>query len=176
MSLLRITEPDEATGELAEAYQGALDKIGFAPNGYKMFGVSIDVLNRQSSLMGLVMQHPTLSPRFSAILRLLVSKNRQCDYCVGANSSMLQNYFDVSAEQIEAFKQDIETVPLKSREKALLIFVLKATEDTQSTTAADIEALRNQGWADHEILDAMYQGAQQVAADMLFNTFQVKND
>ncbi len=176
MSLLKLTEPDEVEGDLAEIYAGLESSIGFVPNGYKLLGVSIDVLNRQLSYADWVAKHPTLTPKFTAILRVLISENVQCEYCVDVNSAMLQNQHGVSAEQIDAFKADIETVPLEPREKALLIFVVNATKDSKGVTAAEIKALQNHGWADHEIMDALYQGTQQIAVDTLLNAFKVEND
>ena len=176
MSLLKLTEPDEAEGDLAEVYAGIESNVGFVPNGFKLLGVSIEVLKRQLSLGSWVMSHSTLTPKFTAILRVLISENIQCDYCIGVNSAMLQNQHGVSAEQIDAFKVDIEAVPLDSREKALLSFVINATKDSNAVTAADITALQNHGWADHEIMDALYQGAQQIAVDTLLNAFKVEND
>lgn len=176
MSLLKLIEADKAEGDLAEVYAGIENSIGFVPNGYKLLGVSIDVLNRQLSYADWVMKHPTITAKFTAILRVLISQNVACQYCIDVNSAMLQNHHGVSAQQIDAFKADIEMVPLEKREKALLIFVVNTTQDPQSVSASSVTALQDQGWADHEIMDALYQGTQQVAVDTMLNAFKVEND
>jgi uncharacterized peroxidase-related enzyme len=176
MSLLKLTEPEEAEGDLAEVYSGLESSIGFVPNGYKLLGVSIDVLNRQLSYGEWVFKHPTLSAKFTAISRLLISQDVGCEYCVDVNSAMLQNNHGVSAEQIVALKADINAVPLEPRETALMIFVFNTTKDSLSVSEAEIKSLKNHGWADHEIVDALFMGTQQVAIDTLLNAFKVEND
>ncbi len=176
MSYLEETSPEDATGKLAAVYQALEQQIGFIPNGFRMLGVSEDVAERQAGYMDWVMRHPTLSPRFSAILRLLVSQEKQCDYCVDANSAILQNHLGVAPDELAALKLNPGDAPLDDREKALLLFVLDAIESPREVNATAIEELRDTGWSDREILEALYQGAQQVAFDILINAFNVDND
>ncbi|HGG60246.1 MAG TPA: hypothetical protein ENK26_10100 [Gammaproteobacteria bacterium] len=176
MSYLKETAPENASGKLAELFTALEKKIGYVPNGFRALSVSEAILERQAGYIDWVMKHPTLSPRFAAILRLLISENKECDYCVHANSAMLQNFLGVSADEIAALKLNPGDAPLDEREKALVLFVLDAIENPREVSAMDIDDLREMGWSDSEILDALYQGAQQVAFDILVTAFNVEND
>jgi alkylhydroperoxidase/carboxymuconolactone decarboxylase family protein YurZ len=58
----------------------------------------------------------------------------------------------------------------------LLGLVLKATRDSNSVTALDVQGAREAGWTDGDILDAVNHGARMVAADILINGFKVERD
>ena len=45
-----------------------------------------------------------------------------------------------------------------------------------TVSSEDIQALREPGYADGDILDALNHGARQVGLDILINAFKVKND
>ena len=176
MSYLKEIPPDQAEGKRAELYQQIEQKIGYLPNAFKMLAVSETVARNQLDFIDWSQSHPSLSPKFSAILRLLVSREKECNYCIDANTAILQNYFSVTPAQLEALKQNPGDAPLDEREKALLVFVLDAVENSLGVTSADIEALRELGWSDAEILEALYQGAYQVTIDILFNAFNVQGN
>ncbi len=176
MSYLKEIPPEQAEGARAELFRLIEEKIGYVPNAFKMLAVSETVARNQLEFIGWSQSHPSLSPKFSAILRLLVSREKACSYCIDANTAILQNHFSMTSEQIEALKQNPGDAPLDEREKALLVFVLDAVENSLGVTSADIEALRELGWSDAEILEALYQGAHQVAVDILFNAFNVQGN
>jgi hypothetical protein len=54
--------------------------------------------------------------------------------------------------------------------------VLKATRDSKSVSAIDLEAARAAGWSDRDILDAVNHGARMVAGDIVINGFKVERD
>ncbi|MDP1572781.1 MAG: hypothetical protein Q8M04_00875 [Pseudomonadota bacterium] len=54
--------------------------------------------------------------------------------------------------------------------------MLKATRDSNSVNAADLQAARAAGWSDSDILDAVNHGARMVAGDIVINGFKVERD
>ena len=82
----------------------------------------------------------------------------------------------VTPEEIEATKADPSKAPLEEKELAMLNFVVKVIRDSNSTTADDMENLRNLGWTDKDILDATWNATSQVASDMIFNAFKIDAD
>ena len=82
----------------------------------------------------------------------------------------------LSPEQIESIKRDPQTAPFDDKEKAMLLFVLKGVKQSASIGAADMQALRDQGWTDAEILDGLTHGARQVTADIVFSAFKIESD
>jgi alkylhydroperoxidase family enzyme len=53
-------------------------------------------------------------------------------------------------------KGDLENAGLKPAERALLDYVKKITEAAYKTTHEDVQALRDHGWTDPQIAEAVY--------------------
>ncbi len=176
MSLLKTIEPAQAEGKLAELYQQVKATIGFIPNAFKMSSINPTLLEGRWQTLSYYFQHPTLSGKLFASIRLLVSITKQCKYCVEVNSGLLLNMFGVTPDQLIAMRENPQKVPLEEKEKHLLLFVLKAVADSNSTSEADIQVLRSHGCTDLEIYDALSHGAQQVAGDIMINALKVERD
>lgn len=174
MSLLKLTPPEKAEGKLAELYAEAEAFFGSVPNNVRLYGVSPALLENQFHLIGHFSGHATLSAQFLAMIRLLVANSTGSSYCEGFNSGMLLQQKWFSAEHIEAAKSDPENAPLDSKEKSLLLFVLKGVNAPQSVTAADINALKDLGWSEADIFDALAHGARATATNILFDAFKVQ--
>jgi hypothetical protein len=65
---------------------------------------------------------------------------------------------------------------LATLERALIAMVLKAVRDADAEQAADVQAMRDLGRYDMDILDALDHGARQVAGDIIFNAFKIERD
>ena len=176
MSLISEVEPGEATGAVAEVYQQAEQMMGFVPNALKMHSINPLMLEHLFTYIGTVMQHPSLSGKLFAAIRMLVSVDQKCDYCIGLNEGMLINNYGLSADEVAAMKANPEDAALDEKEKALLLYTIKATRDANGVGETDIQQLRDIGCTDPEIYDALRQGATQVMGDIMLNAFKVEND
>ncbi|MCX6279608.1 MAG: hypothetical protein NT004_16155 [Bacteroidetes bacterium] len=175
MALLNLIEKDNATGRIAEIYETMINNMGFIPNAFKVFSPSEHVLDMQFKNLGYFMHHKILSGKLLAFIRLLVSEQEQCAYCVGMNSGILFQY-GVLPEALAEIKTDPSKAPLEANELALLLFVLKVVKNSNGIEQSDVDQLRNLGWNDAEILDATYHGATQIGADKIFNAFKINAD
>ncbi|MEI6684103.1 MAG: hypothetical protein WCO44_15845 [Bacteroidota bacterium] len=175
MPLLNLVEKEEATGKVAEIYESMINTMGFIPNAFKIFSPSAFVLEKQFANLGFYMRHKTLSGKLLAFIRLLVSEQEQCSYCVGMNSGILLQY-GVLPEMLVGIKADPSTAPLDEKELPMLLFVLSVIKDSNAIVQADVDKLRNLGWSDTEILEATYHGSSQVSGDKIFNAFKISSD
>ncbi|MCX6266482.1 MAG: hypothetical protein NTW16_03890 [Bacteroidetes bacterium] len=153
MALLNLIEKDQATGRVAEIYESMINTIGFIPNAFKIFSPSEHVLDVQVGNLGYFMRHKTLGGKLLAFIRLLVSEQEQCVYCVGMNSGILLQY-GVLPEMIAEIKLDASKAPLEEKDMAMLLFVLKVVKNSSSIEQTDVDALKKLGWNDTEILEA----------------------
>lgn len=175
MTTLNTVSPQQSEGKVAEIYQQVSDTFGFIPNAMHLYSVSPAAMERQWSYLSYNMQHPKLSNLLLALIRLLVSANKGCDYCVNLNTGiLLQN--GLSIEAIQELKQDTTRAPLEEADMAMLQFVLKATNDAPSRSAEEVQQLRDVGFDDKDIFDAVQHGAHMVAVEILFDTFNLEND
>lgn len=176
MSLLQTIAPDAATGELAQIYAGIRQGFGSIPAAFQSLSPSPTLLRQMIERIGYYMQHPRLSPALLASIRMLVSTQTHCQYCIDFNAGMLINMLGWTPEQVAAAQADPAAANLPQRDKALLLFVLATTRDPQSVTGADLDTLRALDWTDTDILEAAGYGAQMVASDILLNAFKVERD
>lgn len=175
MALLNLIEKDQATGKVGEIYESMINAMGFIPNAFKVFSPSAHVLNVQFGNLGYYMRHKTLGGKLLAFIRLLVSEQEQCLYCVGMNAGILLQY-GVLPEMITEIKMDPSKAPLDEKDMAMLLFVLKVVKNSNSIEQGDVDKLRSLGWNDTEILEATYHGATQVGVDKIFNAFKITAD
>ena len=176
MSILQTVTPEAATGEVAEIYAQIKNAWGHVPTAIQVFSANPFLLKHQWEYYGSVMQHPRLSMPLTACIRMLVSQAGHCDYCIDMNAGMLINAAGWTPEQVAATRADFNDSPLSGAEKILLGLVLKMTRDSSGATSADLQAARDAGWSDGDILDAVNHGARMVAGDIVINGFKVERD
>ncbi|MDA8383901.1 MAG: hypothetical protein M0037_12765 [Betaproteobacteria bacterium] len=176
MSLLATVSPENATGPLAETYHDIEQAMGWVPNAMRLYSQSPELAAMRWAQTRYFMQHPRLSPALLAFTRMLVSGDNDCGYCVGLNEAMLINRLGVSAEAVAATKKDPSAAPLAAPERALLLFVLKATRTPHAVEAQDVERMRAVGWTDRDLLEAVEHAARNLAMDVMFNAFKIERD
>lgn len=174
MPLIKTIPPKEATGELAELYDKAISIRGQVSPSQMLFSTSPTILKHQIDFVDYYITHPTLSQELLACIRMLVSETTDCAYCIGFNASMLINRLGWTEEEVTAAKQDPDNAKLDEREKAMLRFVLKGIKDAHAITKEDLDSLRDLGFSDGEILDALNHGARMVATDIIMNAFKLE--
>ena len=176
MSILQTVTPESATGEVAEIYAQIKNAWGHVPTAIQAYSANPFLLKQQWEYYGNIMQHPTLTFPLTASIRMLISEAGQCNYCIDMNAGMLINMAGWTPEQVAATRANYNDSPLSPKEKTLLGLVLKATRDSNSVTAADMQAARAAGWSDSDILDAVNHGARALAGDIIINGFKVERD
>jgi AhpD family alkylhydroperoxidase len=176
MPLIATITPEHATGRTAEIYGQMQQALGRVSNAFQLYSASPAMLDMQWQYLGYYFQHPTLSFPLLAAIRMLVSQDNNCEYCIGMNEAMLIERAGFTVEQIAAAKRDPAATPLDAKDKAMLLLVLKATQTPLAVTAADLDGLRKLGWTDRDIFDGVSHGARNVAVDIVFNTFKIEND
>ena len=176
MSMLQTVTPETATGEVAEIYAQIQQAWGQVPTAIQAYSANPFLLKQQWEYYGSIMQHPTLTMPLTTCIRMLVSQAGNCTYCIDMNAGMLINMAGWTPDQVAATRANYLDSPLSPQEKTLLGLVLKMTRDSTSITAADMQAARDAGWSDSDILDAVNHGARMVAGDIIINGFKVERD
>ena len=176
IALIKTVSPEAAKGDVAEVYKEIKAEWEMVPNPIKLYSSNPEMLRHKWESYKMIGQHKTVDAKLQTIIRMLVSAQHDCKYCVGLNESMLINMFKMDAGKVMAMKKDPASAPLPEKEKALLLFTLKAVHDSKSTSKEDIDTLHKLGWSDAEIFFATSYAAEMVATDILINAFQVKID
>ncbi len=176
MAYIETVSPIDAQGKVAEIYEKIASTLGFVPNAMKIYSSSPELLENIWNQISIYMQHPTLSAPLLAAIRMLVSERQECEYCVGFNRAMLINHAGWTQEQVDLTLKDAANAPFGEKEKALLLYVIDALKAPKKLQRSRIGDLHSLGWSDAEILEAVHHAAQNVAEDMVFNTFGIETD
>lgn len=173
MALIQSVAAEEAEGKVKEVYDQLMETTRVIPRPMQMMSVSPGLLAIQAQSLGHYFRHPTLGFDLLAHIRLLVSHHFNYPYCVEFNSSLLQMLTEITDEQLEAVKADPSAAPLKDRDKAMLLFVLKSVKTPDDVGKADIDVLKAMEWTEKDIFEAAHHGADMIRHGTLFKTFKM---
>jgi uncharacterized peroxidase-related enzyme len=176
MPLIKTISPEQATGELAAIYEQITQMRGKVGNNAKLLSSSPDILRQHMDFIGYYMAHKTLSMSLLASIRIFVSTEAGCAFCVDFNTGMLINMLGWTPDQVATMKANIDDAPFETKDKAMLKFSVNAVKNPHQVSADDMDALRLLGWSDGDILDAVNHGARMQATDILFNVFKIEKD
>ena len=176
MALIRTIPPAEAQGELKEIYRSIKKVAPVIPKPLSMLSTSPELTSMYFKQIMFYLRNPGLGMELLVQIRLHVAHEFDYPYCVGFNSSILQFLTEITDQGLEELKKDPTKAELSDKDKALLLFVLKAVKAPTTTTAEDIDQLRALGWQDREILEATNYGADMVRHGIVFKAFKMDQD
>lgn len=177
MSLLKgIVEPENATGDVKSIYEISQGRFGFIPNAIKMQSLNPDTIMFYAGLSKYFVQKSNLSEKFRLITNEIIANKDSCEYCISLMESAITNQFGITKEELNNIVKDPTLTPFDQKEKALLIFILKVLDDSNSTTKDDIAELHNYGWSDKDIFDAINFATQMQKMHIMLNALKIEND
>jgi uncharacterized peroxidase-related enzyme len=165
MTRLHTLALSDATGHAAQLFSAVKSAVGKVPNSYINIGsnspIALEaVLNLESSI-----KKSSLSPRDIEVVKLVVSEATGCDYCLAAHTLMGKK-LGLSREAILALRQARPSGD--ARNDALAQFTLGLVTTTGTVRAAAVDAIKQAGFTDAQIVDATMAIAS-IAFTNLFN-------
>jgi len=156
---IRITEDRDATGETAAAYDYWRAGSGRTqvPGIIKCFGARPDFLRQVIDFSNTVhFSEGHLSRRHKEMIASYVSYLNRCPYWLDSHAYFLrvQGASDQSVTAILEGKLD--EAGLTTAERALLDYVELVTQAASRTTHEDVQKLRDAGWSENQIAEAVY--------------------
>jgi len=176
MSLLHIPPIEEATEDVKKIFAEIESMMGRVPNGLKLWSISPRALRAQWAGIKSILSRPKEEQKLYAIIRYLASEENGCTYCIGLNGGMLINYYDVTQDELIAMQKDPASAPLDDKNKALLLFAMKAIKDADSVSANDIDTLTRLGISEEEMFNIVLAASHMFVVNTLFKTFKVEQD
>lgn len=175
MPLIQTIAPAEATGELAKLYKLIETMRGTVGNSAQLFSVSPELLRQQFDFIRFYINHPTLSMPLLAAIRIMVSSGEECQFCIDYNTGMLINMAGWTFDQVAQMRKDPKSANLPEREIAMLLLAIKAVRIAHSVNSDDLDNLREMGWSDADIFDAVNHATRMLSTDIIFNTFKIED-
>ncbi len=172
MALIDTVAPDQAEGRMKEAYDMFMENIGIIPRPLEMMSASPAIFDHQLQKIHYYTNHPTLGFALLSHIRYLVSFNLDYSFCTDFNRFLLkkQGLEDDDIKQIEA---DPAKSMLEPKEAAMLAFVVKAVKEPGAVKAVEIKQLKEMGWQDSDLVDALAHGANMIDHSIMMQVFQM---
>ena len=151
-----LREPDEATlpGEVRALWVRPLEKLGFVPNVLRVFALRPSHLLRWNEHFEELMTGDSgLTKVEREMIAVVVSVANRCTYCIAAHSAALRK-LSRDPELADAVARDHRTARLDPRMQAVLEYALKLTLTPAEMSEDDVQALRQAGLSDEDIMDA----------------------
>ena len=121
----KLFPPDQAEGDVQAAYSFFVDGGMPVPKPLEMTSVSPGLIKIQKQVLDYFMNHPTLGFALLSLIRYLVAKQYNYAFCTNFNYNFLKMQ-GMEDEDIEKLVDQPETAPIEDKDKAMLLFVLKA--------------------------------------------------
>jgi uncharacterized peroxidase-related enzyme len=149
---LKTVADEEATGRIAELYQGQKAQLGFVMEAMRCWTARPDLLPIYQDFSDKVRAGFSLSPRDWRLITLIAAKHVPSTYCSQVYSK--QAVADLgSKEAVLAVQRDFHTAGLNSRDVEMLRFAETITKDASRVNEQDIARLRSVGFTDVQICD-----------------------
>jgi uncharacterized peroxidase-related enzyme len=153
LTWLRVPAEAELPPEVLELWVAPLEKLGFVPNVLRLYALRPSHLLAWNAHYDELMKGPSgLSKAEREMIAVVVSIANDCRYCIAAHSAALRKLTKDAflADQIAA---DHNAAAIPERTKAALDYAVKLTREPATISHADVQSLRDAGWADEDVMD-----------------------
>jgi uncharacterized peroxidase-related enzyme len=153
----------DASGPLADYYQGQRKHWGFLPNYTAAFSTRPDIAAVWNTLNSTIRE--SMPRRRFEIATIAAARTFRSTYCAAAHSSFLR---DVCQDEttMNAIADEPTGATLDAEDRAVYEFATKVACDVSSVEQGDIDTLRAVGLSDNEVADVVFA----VAARAFFTT------
>jgi uncharacterized peroxidase-related enzyme len=153
LARLHVPDEDEAPPEVKELWEAPLERLGFVPNVLRIFALRPGHLVRWWAYYDELMRGESgLTKAQREMIAVVVSATNRCHYCIVSHSAALRKLTGDPA-LVDRLATGAKYAELELKEHAMLDFAVKLTEASHLATDEDVEALRQAGWNDEEIMD-----------------------
>jgi uncharacterized peroxidase-related enzyme len=153
----RITALDLKPATLSPAMQAYFakceEKLGFVPNVLKAYAFDMAKLEAFVAMYNDLMLAPSgLSKLEREMIAVAVSSHNHCYYCLVAHGAAVR-VLSGDPPLGELMVMNYRAAPLPARQRAMLDFAVKLTEEPWKIEEADREELRRAGFSERDIFD-----------------------
>ena len=153
MAWIETIHEDDADGALKAIYDGIAAQRGKLSNIMRVHSLNPPTMQAHMDLyLTIVFGRSALRRAERELLATVVSLTNRCPYCVNHHAEALHFYWKDDA-RIEQLKHDWRGLDLDARTRAMLEYGARLTATPEAVTEADVEALRQAGFSDRDVLD-----------------------
>lgn len=175
MALINTVSLEQAEGQMKEAYDMFMERLGVIPKPLQMMSASPEIFAQQLRRIHYYNNHPTLGLPLLTHIRYLVSQNLDYKFCSDFNKHILKLQ-GLEEADIRRMETDPTKSLLEEKDAAMLAFVVKAIKAPGSVGADEIEKLKEMGWEDRDLVDALAHGVNMIDHSIMMQVFQMDQE
>jgi len=159
MAFINVISPQQANGRLEKIYQRVRAPDGQVDNVLQVHSLRPHTLEGHMAVYKAVLHHSSnqLPEWYLEAIGVLVSSLNGCSYCGGHHAAGLKRLLKAASLDFKAYILALDRnepgEPFTPREQQGLAYARKLTQTPGQMGATDINALRNAGFDDGEILE-----------------------
>jgi uncharacterized peroxidase-related enzyme len=168
---LRVPAADEVPEEVGALWQRAEEKLGFVPNVLRTWALRPEHMLRWRKYMDELLKGESgLSEAQREMIGVVVSATNRCFYCVTSHGAAVRT---LTRDPVlaDALATNYRHARLEPKERAMLDFAVKLTEEAYRCSEDDVEALRAAGWSDEDVMDIAEVAAMFNLTNRMANAF-----
>ena len=172
MAYIKLCKYEDMIPEIQEKATPILEKTGKLGEIFELLALDKDLYFATDTMVqNFLLKETRLSYNTKERIALLVSIDNNCTMCVDVHKNIAK-MLGMSEQQVEETLGGIDAIDADEKEKALLKLCLKAaSKESYKTTQEDIDHLKNMGWSEADILEAIRVAAYFNYINTLSNVF-----
>lgn len=156
MAHIQLVEFEDMTPAIQERARPILEKTGTLGEIFKLLATDEKIYFATDAMVQkYLLDETTLSYDIKEAIALLISKENGCKMCVDVHKNIAK-MLGLSEERIAEILEGVEAIDTDEKEKALLRFCIKASgKENYKIQKEEIDALKEMGWSDAQIVEAV---------------------
>jgi uncharacterized peroxidase-related enzyme len=153
LARLHVPDEEDVPKEVKELWAGPRERLGFVPNVLRVFALRPrHLLAWWAYYDELLRGESGLTKAQREMIAVVVSVTNRCHYCIVSHSAALRK-LTKDPDFVDRLATGYKYAELDQRDRTMLDFAVKLTEASDRCGDEDLEALRDAGWNDEEIMD-----------------------
>ncbi len=171
MSRVPLIDPSTAIGDRQLMLKQIHGAFGATPAMFKAVANSTAALQSMWGSFG-ALSNGTIDPKLGELIAVAVADRNACEYCLAAHT-VLGRKAGASETELAAAQRGESAVP---KTAVALKFVLKVVDDRGQVTDADVQAVRDAGFSDEQVVEILAHVALNLFTNYINVAFDVPVD
>ncbi|MFN8185636.1 MAG: peroxidase-related enzyme [Gaiellales bacterium] len=153
LSWVRVPDEAELPEEVRSLFARAREKLGFVPNVLRVWSLRpVHMLLWRRYMDELIKGDSGLTEAQREMIGAVVSATNRCHYCITSHGAAVRV---LTGDPIlgDQLVSNYRHAAISAKERAMLDYAVKITEESHRCSEEDIDALRKAGWSDEDVMD-----------------------
>jgi len=176
MAYIKLCKYENMSPAIKERATPILQKSGKLGEIFELLALDEDLYFATDNMVtNFLLKETRLPYNTKERIALLVSMENSCKMCVDVHKNIAK-MLGMSQEEVEDTLMGVDAIDVDEKERELLKLTIKAAQkDNYKTTQEDIDKLKDLGWSELEILEAVRIAAYFNYINTLSNVFGLRN-